>query len=196
MQHRTVSTNPENRKLGVYGRKLVIYAFKSSAIGTSSRTSQTTIITMLQYLLYRTGDGLPHLMNTHIFFFFSVFFSFRPSSASISWSSTQVLLANRGTFCAGSFPMSNFRFYLHGLQRDSNPRPPDYQADILIYCGITLLLAHEQNVNFVLMRGVILFCKRRYFHSAKFPRIKPRNHVCMVKHLRTFQLFLLFLFRL
>ena len=28
--------------------------------------------------------------------------------------------------------MSSFHFYLHGLQRGSNPRPPDYQADVLL----------------------------------------------------------------
>ena len=73
------------------------------------------------------------------FFFFLQFFQFfyRPSSALISWSSTQVLLNNWCTFCAGSFPMSNFHFSLHGCSGVGIPdllitRPKFYHQTMLL----------------------------------------------------------------
>ena len=38
----------------------------------------------------------------------------RPSSALISWSSTQVLVDHWGTFCAGGYPNVHFAFFLPG----------------------------------------------------------------------------------
>ena len=48
---------------------------------------------------------------------FNVFFCFclsMPSSALISWSSTQVLVDHWGTFCAGGYPDVHFSFFLTG----------------------------------------------------------------------------------
>ena len=50
------------------------------------------------------------VLAVFLFFFFWFWFLFRPGSALISWSSTQVLVDYWGTFCAGAIPMSIFRF--------------------------------------------------------------------------------------
>ena len=69
-----------------------------------------------------------HLWNFYLFFFFLS----RPSSALISWSSTQVLVDHWGTFCAGGYPNVHFSFFLPGgCGGGLNPRPSDYQADVL-----------------------------------------------------------------
>ena len=51
--------------------------------------------------------------HSSFFFFFFQFLS-RPSSALISWSSTQVLVDHWGTFCAGGYPYVHFSFFLPG----------------------------------------------------------------------------------
>ena len=48
------------------------------------------------------------------FFFLILKFISRPSSALISWSSTQVLVDHWGTFCAGGYPNVHFSFFLPG----------------------------------------------------------------------------------
>ena len=63
------------------------------------------------------GGGGGVGMTYNVFVFFQIFFSFshRPSSALISWSSTQVLVDHWGTFCAGGYPNVHFSFFhLHG----------------------------------------------------------------------------------
>ena len=67
-------------------------------------------------------EVVPHILFLKIirlvklfapFFFFFRFLS-RPSSALISWSSTQVLVDHWGTFCAGGYPNVHFSFFLPG----------------------------------------------------------------------------------
>ena len=73
-------------------------------------------------------------LGLYIRLVFSVFFWFlsRPSSALISWSSTQVLVDHWGTFCAGGYPNVHFFvFPTRWLWWGLNPRPSDYQADVL-----------------------------------------------------------------
>ena len=50
----------------------------------------------------------------NFFFFLILKFISRPSSALISWSSTQVLVDHWGTFCAGGYPNVHFSFFLPG----------------------------------------------------------------------------------
>ena len=46
--------------------------------------------------------------------FFRFRFFSRSSSALISWSSTQVLVDHKDTFCAGGYPNVHFPFFLPG----------------------------------------------------------------------------------
>ena len=74
------------------------------------------------------GMVITVLLVFNFFFLFQFFYS--SSSALFNWSSTQVLLNNWATFCAGGLPNVQF-FSPTWLWWGSNPRPPDYQADIL-----------------------------------------------------------------
>ena len=55
-----------------------------------------------------------NIRNTEEAVSFFFFFLSRPSSALISWSSTQVLVDHWGTFCAGGYPNVHFSFFLPG----------------------------------------------------------------------------------
>ena len=69
--------------------------------------------------------------------FFLLLFLSRPSSALISWSSTEVLVDHWGTFCAGGYPNVLFSFFLPGGCSDFMIHWASFKGEnmIILYIG-------------------------------------------------------------